>query len=97
MQEVHVQYILLKNVSSPKVSGTCSWNGTESTDGTSTFYCTVYTTFIAALRKCRTFVHYYCSVEVLIKKIDPAYFAFLVKFTAHFACRIAYFFSLPIL
>ena len=31
------------------------------------------------------------------KKFHPTYFAFLVKFTAHFACRIAYFFSLPIL
>ena len=28
------------------------------------------------------------------KKFHPTYFAFLVKFTAHFACRIAYFFSL---
>ena len=31
------------------------------------------------------------------KKFHPTYFAFFVKFTAHFACRIAYFFSLPIL
>ena len=56
-----------------------------------------YILHLAALRKCRTFVHYYCSVEVFIKTFNPTYFAFLVKFTAHFACRIAYFFSLPIL
>ena len=56
--------------------------------GTSTFYCAVL--HLAALRKCRTFVHYYCSVEVFIKISS-------YLFTAHFACRIAYFFSLPIL
>ena len=48
MQEVHVQYILL-NKSSPKVSGTRSWNSTESTDGTSTFYCTIL--HLAALQE----------------------------------------------
>ena len=70
-----------------------SWNCTESTDGTSN--CAVL--HLAALRKCRTFVHYYCSVEVFIKTFILPILLFLVQFTAHFACRIAYFFSLPIL
>ena len=42
-------------------------------------------------------VHYYCSVEVLIKNLILPILLFLVKCTAHFACIIAYFFSLPIL
>ena len=42
-------------------------------------------------------VHYYCSVEVLIKNLILPILLFFVKCTAHFACIIAYFFSLPIL
>ena len=42
-------------------------------------------------------VHYYCSVEVFIKNLILPILLFLVKCTAHFACTIAYFFSLPIL
>ena len=64
--------------------------------GTSTFYCTVYTAF-----SCTQEVQDVHSLLLLSrsihKKIHPTYFAFLVKFRAHFACRIAYFFSLPIL
>ena len=59
------------------------------------FYCAVL--HLAALRKCRMFVHYYCSVEVFIKNCILPILLFFVNFTAHFACRIAYIFSLPIL
>ena len=42
-------------------------------------------------------VLYYWSVEVFIKNLILPILLFLVKCTAHFACIIAYFFSLPIL
>ena len=45
-------------------------------------------------------VHYYCSVQDSVHKKNFILLPILlcwVKFTAHFACRIAYFFWLPIL
>ena len=54
-------------------------------------------TAFSCTQECRTFVHYYCSVEVFIKNFILPILLFLVKCTAHFACIIAYFFSLPIL
>ena len=62
---MYIIYCSIKRKLAKGLWYTCSSNGTESTDGTSTFYCTVL--HLAALRKCRTLVHYYCSVEVFIK------------------------------
>ena len=79
------------NVSSPKVSGMLlvrSWNCTESTY------------FLLRGTACTQEVQdvlYYCSVEVFIKNLILPILLFLVKCTAHFACIIADFFSLPIL
>ena len=50
-----------------------------------TFYCVVL--HLAELRKCRTFVHYYCSVEVFNQKFDPAYFAFFGKIYSPFCLQ----------
>ena len=72
-----------------------SWYALGTVRSLHTLYCAVL--HVAALRKCRTFVHYYCSVEMFIKNLILPILLFLVKCTAHFACIIAYFFSLPIL
>ena len=60
-------------------------------------YFLLHDTAFSCTQEYRTFVHYYCSVEVFIKNFILPILLFFVKFTAHFACRIAYFFSLPIL
>ena len=60
-----------------------------------TFYCAVLHVY-SCTQEVQD-VHYYCSVEVFIKNFILPILLFSVKCTAHFACIIAYFFSLPIL
>ena len=77
-------YSIYCSIKRKLASGTRSWNGTQSTDGTSTFYCAVL--HLAALRKCRTFVHYDCSGDVFIK-ISSCLFCFFGKIYSPFCLQ----------
>ena len=69
----------------------CSWYALGTVRSLHTLYCAVL--HVAALRKCRTFVHHYCSVEMFIKNLILPILVFWVKCTAHFACIIFFLFT----
>ena len=95
MQEV--QYILLNKTQARQRSLVRSWYALGTVRSLHTFYCAVLHVHVYSCTQEVQDVHYYCSVEVFIKNLILPILLFLVKCTAHFACIIAYFFSLPIL